>query len=378
MSHMPQKLLLIVLAGGLTACGLPATRQDIETTRVPASNSDVARPEPVTLPPPSASIPPRLTPMPRARARAVFAAPGGWGYDPTSVYDQQGVDVPRGFAAEAPNEAIDPFSGNLVLYHNDLRLPGVAGVDLNLQRVYNSKIHRNYAARATGDPNRVALGMLFVPPSPLGLGWSLHLGRLIGAVQSGPNNLLSQPRYYERPDGSQHPFFTYTGPGCGDGQTDVCLITKQQDNPYPTADGTWRLATTYGRIITFGHAASDGSTVVRYATEIRDIHGNRIQIFYHDDTIPGIPLSTRLFPPLHRSHRRQRQPDRHLRLQRGQSGHRAPEQHHRRRTHLPLFLQPPGSLAGPASLPHPRRAARGRALALRLCGPLQRRLRRQQ
>ncbi len=288
MSRMLQNLLVIVLLASLAACRLTATRQDAETARVPANNADVARPEPVTLAPPKASGPPRLTPMPRAQARAIFAAPGGWGYDPTSVYDQQGVNVPRGFAAEAPNEAIDPFSGNLVLYHTDLRLPGVAGLDVNLQRVYNSKIHRNYAARASGDPNRVALGMLFVPASPLGLGWSLHLGRLVGAVQGGPNNLLSQPRYYERPDGSQHPFFTYTGPGCGDGQTDICLITKQQDNPYPMADGTWRLATTDGRIITFGHAASDGSTVVRYATEIRDIHGNRIQIFYHDDTIPGI------------------------------------------------------------------------------------------
>ena len=66
--------------------------------------------------------------------------------------------MPGGFAAEAPNEAIDPFSGNLLLYHIDLRLPGVAGLGLNLQRVYNSKVHRNYAAHATGDPNRVALG----------------------------------------------------------------------------------------------------------------------------------------------------------------------------------------------------------------------------
>jgi hypothetical protein len=66
------------------------------------------------------------------------------------------------------------------------------------------------------------------------------------------------------------------------------LITKLQDNPYPMADGTWRVSTTDGRTITFGHAASDGSTVVRYATEIRDIYGNRIEVFYHDDTISGI------------------------------------------------------------------------------------------
>src|SRR5262249_2302262 len=128
-----------------------------------------------------------------------------WSYDPTSMYDQKGVDMPRGFAVGAPNELVDPFSGNLVLSHTDLHLPGLAGLDLILQRVYNSKIHRNYAAHATGDPNRAALGMLFVPPSPLGLGWNLHLGRLVGAVQTGANNLLAEPRYYERPDGSEHP-----------------------------------------------------------------------------------------------------------------------------------------------------------------------------
>src|SRR5262245_42856609 len=50
-------------------------------------------------------------------------------YDPTSAYDQKGVNAPRGFSALAPNELIDPFSGNLILHQVDLTLPGVGGLD---------------------------------------------------------------------------------------------------------------------------------------------------------------------------------------------------------------------------------------------------------
>ena len=223
---------------------------------------------------------------PAARAAAATQA---WDYDPTSAYDQRGINAVRGFGSAAPNELIDPFSGNLILYHTDLTLPGVAGLDLVLQRVYNSKIHRNYAARVTGDPARVNNGMLFHPTSPLGLGWNMHMGRLIGFNQTGPNNGLVGARYYEKADGSQHPYFNYSGAGCGNETDDVCLVTKGQDNPYRLRnDGPWRMATSNGLNITFDHTAFDGSNIVNYATEIRDAHGNRIQITYHDDQIPGV------------------------------------------------------------------------------------------
>jgi hypothetical protein len=123
--------------------------------------------------------------IPDLEITSVSAEPA---YDPTSVYDQKGLSAPRGFSAQAPSEAVDPFSGNLIIRHTDLTLPGVGGLDLGLQRIYNSKIHRNYAARASGDQQRIANGMLFIPPSPLGLGWNLHQGRLVGAVNGGPND----------------------------------------------------------------------------------------------------------------------------------------------------------------------------------------------
>ncbi|MGD2108892.1 MAG: DUF6531 domain-containing protein, partial [Phycisphaerae bacterium] len=230
-----------------------------------------------------------MVPMKRASVRPAKGSSlrsGTVPYDPTSVYDQRGFRTPRGFSVEALHEAVDPFSGNLLLTHTDLDLPGVGGLDLNIQRVYNSKIHRNYAVRATGDPDRIALGMLFVPPSPVGLGWNLHMGRLVGAVSGARNDLLPGPRYFERPDGSQQTFFQYTGPGCGNEVDDICLVSKDRDNLYQTGpDDTWVVSTPDGLNTVLGHAAFDGSTLVHYATEIRDVHGNNIEISYLDNTI---------------------------------------------------------------------------------------------
>ncbi len=232
---------------------------------------------------------PRLVPTATASEGTPSPRPSGDGwdqYDPTSMYDEKGLVPPRGFSAQAPNEVVDPFSGNLMLRHVDLHLPGVAGLDLTLHRVYNSKIHRNYAAVVTGDPIRVGLGLLFPHPTCVGVGWSLHMGRLVGAVNALPNAALPGPRYYEKSDGSQHPFYQYIGPGCGDETTDICLLTKQKDNPYRlTTETPWMLSTADGLTITFDHSLFDGETLVHYATEICDVHGNRIQIFYLDYTI---------------------------------------------------------------------------------------------
>ena len=220
-----------------------------------------------------------------------------WAYDPTSSYDQKGLSQPRGFTNDAPTELIDPYSGNLVLRTTDFTLPGVAGLDLAIQRVYNSKIHRNYAAKARPD-GRIAQGLLFHPVSPIGVGWTMHMGRLIGYDQDQANNRLQRPRYYERSDGSQHPYFLFSGEGCGNEQDDVCFTTKGHDNPYyDNANEVWRIATGSGLSIEFGHLTTDNNNPVAYATEIRDVYDNRIQIVYHDDTIPGIAT-----PHLHYTH----------------------------------------------------------------------------
>ena len=231
---------------------------------------------------------PRLVPLRGVKLPPKTKGAGGFGYDPTSAYDSKGVNVPRGFAAGAPQESVDPFSGNVVIRHTDLSLTGVAGLDLTLTRIYNSKVHRNYAARASGDPNRIATGMLFAHTSMLGLGWTMHMGRLVGANQVGRNDQINAPRYYEKGDGSQHPYFQITGPGCGNEVDDVCLITKARDNVYynPVTED-YELSTTNGLHIVFGHRefGPDINALIYYATLIEDPYGNKIEIFYHGDTI---------------------------------------------------------------------------------------------
>ena len=205
-------------------------------------------------------------------------------YQPTSMYDAKGTSGPRGFASAAPEESVDPFSGNLIISHTDLMLPGKAGLDLLLRRVYNSKIHKNYAAIASNNSDWIIKGKQFVAPSPVGLGWTMHLGRVVGAA-AGPNSSLSLPRYYEATDGSQFPFFQTTGTGCESG----CLVSKKGHNLYyVSSDHVWRISTPDGLLITFGHVVSGVDAfqpnLFYYATEIRDVHGNAISIQYRNDS----------------------------------------------------------------------------------------------
>jgi len=211
-----------------TGAGVSLLRAaDTEQPNDPPLVEALAEPPP-PQPIPLEAAPPRLLYPSRVPAGSeVGASSAAFTYDPTSAYDQKGLSGPRGFSAQAPNELVDPYTGNLIVRHVDLHLPGVAGLDVTLTRIYNIKIHRNYAKK-TSDPN----GMLFVPPTPLGLGWSMHMGRLIGADNGGPNNTLLGPRYYERSDGSQNPFFQYSGTGCGNQSSDICYVTQGFENPY--------------------------------------------------------------------------------------------------------------------------------------------------
>ena len=54
-----------------------------------------------------------------------------------------GFSSTRSTHSIAPFEHVDPFSGNLLLTFTDLVLPGNAGLNLVVQRTYNSKIHPN-------------------------------------------------------------------------------------------------------------------------------------------------------------------------------------------------------------------------------------------
>jgi Domain of unknown function (DUF6531) len=55
------------------------------------------------------------------------------------LYDAPGLDSNRETFSSMPNENIDTFTGGLILSFEDIRLPGNGGLDLVIQRTYNSK-----------------------------------------------------------------------------------------------------------------------------------------------------------------------------------------------------------------------------------------------
>src|SRR5690242_21864669 len=61
------------------------------------------------------------------------------------VFDQNGFGSNHDSYTVLPYEYVDPLSGNLLLVVTDLTLPGNAGFNLTVQRVYNSAVYPHYA-----------------------------------------------------------------------------------------------------------------------------------------------------------------------------------------------------------------------------------------
>ena len=170
-------------------------------------------------------------------------------FDPLEAFNANGFDQNRDYFSGLPMEHIDPMSGNLILTFTDLVLPGNGGFDLKIQRIYNSKIYRNF--HSMGD----TLG----EDSWAGVGWSMHLGRILDP-EGTP--------VVEMSDGSRHPTFRHVN---GSGR----FITKEywvydRNLTVPT------LSLTNGVVYKFG-AHING---VRHVTEISDPFGNKILVVY--------------------------------------------------------------------------------------------------
>lgn len=177
------------------------------------------------------------------------------------VFDAKGFQPNREFFSQLPFEHIDPMTGNLLLTFTDLVLPGNAGFDLRIQRTYNSKIYDLYTNVG---------GYSLDEDSWAGLGWTLHLGRVLN-----PNNPNSAP-IIEMPDGSRHQLFRHL-----DGNTNH-YITKD----FWTYDNVFQfpvLRLPNGLKYTFGH--SQGGPF--YVTTIEDPFGNKVVVTYASPPAPA-------------------------------------------------------------------------------------------
>jgi YD repeat-containing protein len=199
------------------------------------------------------------------------------GYD-DPFYDYLGQNSFRESQPNAPREIFDPFTGNFSLVYTDLYLPGNGGLDLKIMRVYNSNICRPYGPY-----------WVHVPDFWIGLGWSMHMGRLVY-----PEN--SDYRYLEMPDGSTHKFY-------GDLQHPEQWISKeywilrQNGDFYEVLfpNGQKWVFDSY----LYGTIPDPGSPIRYYPTKtICDPMNNTISIHY--ETVNGQPRIEEIFDSCNR------------------------------------------------------------------------------
>lgn len=126
------------------------------------------------------------------------------GDDP--LYDAPGPNPYRETLGVADFEHIDPFTGGLFYSFEDMRLPGNGGLDLVIQRTFNSKNVCGWWYKYPGEA--AACSNLptdwYKEDSWVGLGWSLHMGKII---------VSSLSISIEMPDGSSHVAYNRTGGG---------------------------------------------------------------------------------------------------------------------------------------------------------------------
>jgi YD repeat-containing protein len=178
------------------------------------------------------------------------------------LYDAPGIDPHRETLSSIPEEHIDLFTGGLTLSHVDFRLPGNGGLDLVIQRTFNSKNVCN-GWTCVGSTCNCEKG----ENTWLGYGWTLHFGRLFKSYN------VNIPHVVEMPDGSRHAAYTKSG---------STYITK--DYWLLDLGASYVLTLTTGTKIYYGQAGPSlpnwPQHSVYYATKIEDTNGNTINIYY--------------------------------------------------------------------------------------------------
>ena len=180
------------------------------------------------------------------------------------LYDAPGLNPYRETLSSIPNEHIDPFTGGVILSFEDFRLPGNGGLDLVIQRTFNSKSTCNQWTNLNGwycsrnDDN-----------TWLGFGWTLHFGRLY------ISNYQTVPHIVEMPDGSRHAAYHHIS-GSDFITKDYWIVDADANPPFVTlANGTK---------IYYGQSGAPHPDYPNHfahlATEIRDVNGNTIYIHY--------------------------------------------------------------------------------------------------
>jgi hypothetical protein len=198
----------------------------------------------------------------------VFSAMLSYLHAESGIYDRIGIIPEHGLHGAMPEENIDLFTGNLTLRFRDIFLPGPNGFDLNIWRVYNSKILSDYRLGTVDNINFIQSGLDW-----LGLGWSMHMGRL-------------------QVDNAQKPLIEFP-----DGQIEVAYQKTYGTSLWYTKsfkklileNSVFKLFETNGTIWTFGASRNlvinpYQSKLIYLVTEIENSYGHKILIRYNDNS----------------------------------------------------------------------------------------------
>jgi RHS repeat-associated protein len=182
----------------------------------------------------------------------------------SGVFDRVGVIPGHGTYSSLPIESVDLFTGNLTLRYRDIYLPGPNGLDVEIWRVYNSKILKD---RQSGQ----AASVQAYHKSWVGIGWTMHMGMV--------HQYTSNTPVIEFPDGRRETAYL-DNYGVGKHITREFLKYDKPANKLYLKNGViW----TFGAIATI--TLADGtSDPVRLVTKIENAYGHSINIYYNSGT----------------------------------------------------------------------------------------------
>ena len=183
-------------------------------------------------------------------------------------YDETGFRSNRTYIRYLPQEFVNPFSGNLILSYTDIVLPGNGGLDLKIQRTYNSKLFLN---PDTGEISRIRRG-------DMGVGWTSHFGRIV----EEPYSIYGPQFYLEMPDGSIHFLYENNHSNINSHINSDYITEDFWIVNYDGANDRYIMTLTDGTVYTFSQRVADPITIYHYVTSIKDRNGNEIRIEYYD------------------------------------------------------------------------------------------------
>ncbi|MGL5005623.1 MAG: DUF6531 domain-containing protein, partial [Casimicrobium sp.] len=188
-------------------------------------------------------------------------------------YKEPGMQPNRDYVNQHFGEHIDPFTGALQLHYVDVFVPGNGGLDIKIQRSYNS------ASVDRANPKHHSM---------MGVGWSLHMGRVskTGAdiCSNTDPNTGTDNAVLETPDGgTQRLYFTASG--------SPLMITQRRwkaECISGTSPGLLIFApdgTQYRMNRQYAEGTTEAPVYTYYTTLITDRNGNTINVNYNTATL---------------------------------------------------------------------------------------------